>query len=139
MNEQSPHEPSRRRVLRATAGAAGTGLALGALGAPPAGAATPATPATPAADPAAVGRRRLGATMAGVPFERRSTVRVGIVGYGNRGAGMIGHFLSLPGVRVNAVCDPVRDKAERAAAAVTAAGQPAPAVYANGEHDYENL
>ncbi|MFB7394132.1 MULTISPECIES: Gfo/Idh/MocA family protein [unclassified Streptomyces] len=141
MNEQSPHEPSRREVLRTTtAAAAGTGLGIGALGAPAAAAATPAGPAaSAAASPAAAGRKRLGPTMAGVPFERRSTVRVGIVGYGNRGAGMIGHFLSLPGVRVNAVCDPVRDKAERAAAAVVAAGQPAPAVYANGENDYENL
>ncbi|MFF5920097.1 Gfo/Idh/MocA family protein [Streptomyces flavochromogenes] len=140
MNEQPPHDPSRRGVLRTTAAAAGAGLGINALGVPSAGAAAgAAAPAAASPVVTAAAPRRLGATMAGVPFTGRSTVRVGIVGYGNRGAGMIGHFLSLPGVRVNAVCDPVRDKVERAAAAVVAAGQPAPAVYANGENDYENL
>ncbi|MFF1509609.1 Gfo/Idh/MocA family protein [Streptomyces sp. NPDC058326] len=136
MNEQTPHTPSRRQVL-GTAAAAGAGLGVGAaLGTPSAQAAGPAA-ATPAGTAAAPKRR--GATMAGVPFERRSTVRVGIIGFGNRGAAMIGHFLSLPGVRVTAVCDPVRDKAERAAAKTVAAGQPAPALYTNGENDYEKL
>ncbi len=77
--------------------------------------------------------------MTDVPFERRSTVRVGIVGLGNRGDSMIDLFLAVPGVRVVAVCDPVREKTVKAAAKVTAAGQPAPAVYAKGEDDYVNL
>ncbi|MFD3726182.1 Gfo/Idh/MocA family protein [Streptomyces sp. NPDC058671] len=139
MNEQTPHAPSRRQALGAAA-AVGAGLGAGALGGPSAGtaeAAVPAPASAPAGTVAAPSRR--GATMAGVPFERRSTVRVGIVGFGNRGGSMIGHFLSLPGVRVTAVCDPVRDKAARASAKVTAAGQPAPALYTNGENDYEKL
>ncbi|MFE9742329.1 Gfo/Idh/MocA family protein [Streptomyces sp. NPDC006477] len=138
MNEQSPYAPSRRQALGAAA-AVGAGLGAGVLGAPSARAAEAAVPApaSPAGAASVPGRR--GATMAGVPFERRSTVRVGIVGYGNRGGSVIGHFLSLPGVRVTAVCDPVRDKAERAAAKVTAAGQPAPALYTNGENDFEKL
>ncbi|MER6098999.1 Gfo/Idh/MocA family oxidoreductase [Streptomyces sp. NPDC001728] len=140
MNEQSPHVPSRRKVLRSTA-AAGTGLGIGALGgidAQTAAAAAPAAPPETAAGSATVPSRR-GATMAGVPFEGRSTVRVGLIGLGNRGNGMIGLYLALPWVRVVAVCDPVREKAERAAAKVVAAGQPAPAVYTHGEEDYENL
>ncbi|MER8232438.1 Gfo/Idh/MocA family oxidoreductase [Streptomyces sp. NPDC094049] len=141
MSEQTPHVPSRRNVLRGTA-AAGAGLGIGALGAPAAHATTagsvPAAPPDDTAGTAAVPERR-GATMAGVPFERRSAVRIGIVGYGNRGSSMIGHFLSLPWVQVTAVCDPVRDKAEQAVKAVTASGRPAPAVYANGEKDYERL
>ncbi|WP_309051991.1 Gfo/Idh/MocA family oxidoreductase [Streptomyces sp.] len=138
MNEQTPRDPSRRTVLRTTAGAAGAGLGFGALGGHPAHAAPgPAAAASPAGTAAAPKRRA--ATMAGVPFERRSTVRVGIIGLGNRGNSMIGHFLALPGVRVVALCDPVREKAERAAAKVTAAGQPAPALYTKGEEDYENL
>ncbi|MFF9343931.1 MULTISPECIES: Gfo/Idh/MocA family protein [unclassified Streptomyces] len=134
MNEQSPHDPSRRSVLRTTAGAAGAGLGLGALAGGTAHAAEPA-----AAPAGATAPRRQGATMAGVAFERRSTVRVGIIGLGNRGGSMIDNFLVLPGVRVVAVCDPVRAKTERAAAKVVAAGQPAPAVYTNGENDYEKL
>ncbi|MFE5509759.1 Gfo/Idh/MocA family protein [Streptomyces sp. NPDC056529] len=133
MNEQSPPAPSRREVLRTTAGAAGAGLGLAAVGTGAAHA-TPGPGLAPAAAPA-----RRDATMAGVPFEARSTVRVGIVGFGNRGAAMIGHFLAHSWVRVVAVCDPVRAKAERAAAQVVAAGRPAPALYANGEEDYENL
>ncbi|CAM5514687.1 glycosyl hydrolase family 109 protein [Streptomyces narbonensis] len=144
MNEQVPPSPSRRKVLRTTAGAAGAGLGIAAAGAPAAQAATEsaATATTAAAKTetaAEAAPRRRGQTMAGVPFEGRSTVRVGIVGLGNRGNGMIGLFLALPWVRVVAVCDPVREKAERAAAKVVAAGQPAPAVYTKGEDDYENL
>ncbi|MFF8380107.1 Gfo/Idh/MocA family protein [Streptomyces sp. NPDC015661] len=141
MNEQTPRTPSRRKVLRTTAGAAGAGLGIAAAGgaAQPALAATGSTPSAAAEAVTAAVPKRRGATMAGVPFEGRSTVRIGIVGLGNRGASMIGNFLSLPWVRVVAVCDPVREKAERAAATVVAAGQPAPALYSHGADDYENL
>ncbi|MCX5389261.1 Gfo/Idh/MocA family protein [Streptomyces sp. NBC_00094] len=144
MNEQAPHTPSRRKVLKTTAGAAGAGLGI-AAGAQPAHATTEsvhaaAVESAPTTTPeTAAAPRRRGATMAGVPFDGRSTVRVGIVGLGNRGNAMIGLFLALPWVRVVAVCDPVREKTERAAAKVVAAGQPAPAVYTNGEDDHENL
>ncbi|GGY27770.1 Gfo/Idh/MocA family protein [Streptomyces tanashiensis] len=141
MNEQTPRTPSRRKVLRTTAGAAGAGLGIAAAGGAGqiAQAATGSAPAvSPEAATAAV-RKRRGATMAGVPFEGRSTVRVALVGLGNRGGSMISNYLALPWVRVVAVCDPVREKAEKAAAAVVAAGQPAPALYTHGEDDYENL
>ncbi|WP_433859159.1 Gfo/Idh/MocA family protein [Streptomyces kronopolitis] len=124
--------PSRRSVLW-TAGAAGAGLGLGGLSSTQAAAAAPAA-AGSAASPTATGK-----TMIGVPFERRGTVRVGIIGLGNRGGSMIDLFLAVPGVRVVALCDPVTEKTAKAAAKVTAAGQPAPAVYTHGEHDYENL
>ncbi|MBD0708170.1 MULTISPECIES: Gfo/Idh/MocA family protein [unclassified Streptomyces] len=138
MNEQTPHVPSRRKVLRSTAAAAGTGLGLGALGT--VNAHDSAAASLPGAAPEApASPQRRGATMVGVPFERRSTVRVGLVGLGNRGYGVIGLYLALPWVQVVAVCDPVRAKAERAVAKVVASGRPAPAVYANGEEDYENL
>ncbi|MFE5856011.1 Gfo/Idh/MocA family protein [Streptomyces sp. NPDC056500] len=129
--------PCRRSVLRTSAGVAGAGLAFGALGAGTATAAAndgAGAAGTPEKTPA-----RAGHTMVGVPFERRSTVRVGIIGLGNRGSSMIDLFLALPGVQVRALCDPVRAKTERAAAKVLAAGQPAPAVYSHGEEDYENL
>ncbi|WP_405709777.1 MULTISPECIES: Gfo/Idh/MocA family protein [unclassified Streptomyces] len=128
---------SRRSVLWTTAGVAGAGLGLGALGSSSAVAA-PGRGTEAAADPEAAPKRQ-GRTMVGVPFDRRSTVRVGIVGLGNRGGSMIDLFLAVTGVQVVAVCDPVKAKAQQAAAKVTAAGQPAPAVYTNGEDDYENL
>ncbi|WP_030686107.1 Gfo/Idh/MocA family protein [Streptomyces globisporus] len=137
MDDQTPRPPSRRTVLRTTAGAAGAGLGIATVGGQTARA---ATGSAPAARPEAAGvPRRRGATMAGVPFERRSTVRIALVGLGNRGSSMIDNYLALSWVRVVAVCDPVREKAERAAAAVVAAGQPAPALYTHGEDDYENL
>ncbi|MFB6435162.1 Gfo/Idh/MocA family protein [Streptomyces sp. NPDC056411] len=136
--------PSRRSVLW-TAGAAGAGLSLGGLTAHQAAAAgtgtgtgtgTGAADSAPAAASAPEAR---GKTMIGVPFESRSTVRVGIVGLGNRGGTMIDLFLAVPGVRVVALCDPVKEKTAKAAKKVTTAGQPAPAVYTNGEQDFENL
>ncbi|MEU6881052.1 Gfo/Idh/MocA family oxidoreductase [Streptomyces sp. NPDC046712] len=143
MNDNAPQPPSRRSVLRTTAGVAGAGIGLGALGAGPAEAAQTAVSgeavAAAAATETAGTRPRRGATMAGVPFEGRSTVRVGIVGLGNRGGSMIDLFLALPWVRVVALCDPVKEQTERAAAKVVAAGQPSPAVYTHGEDDYENL
>lgn len=77
--------------------------------------------------------------MVGVPFEGRDTLRIGIIGLGNRGGGMIDLFLALEGVRVVALCDPVREKAERAAKKVTDAGQGAPSLYTKGDHDFEKL
>ncbi|MFB7513691.1 Gfo/Idh/MocA family protein [Streptomyces sp. NPDC056144] len=134
MNDQVPRTPSRRTVLRTTAGAAGAGLGITA---PETAAARPATVSAPAETGSTPPRR--GATMAGVPFEGRSTVRVAVIGLGNRGGAMLGLYLALPWVKVVAVCDPVKEKAQRAAAKVVAAGQPAPAVYTHGDDDYENL
>ncbi|MCQ8774623.1 Gfo/Idh/MocA family protein [Streptomyces telluris] len=124
--QQTP-DVSRRLILKsAGAASAGAGLGLGAAAA----AASPAAAAVP---------RRQGATMIGVPFERRGTVRVGIVGLGNRGSAMTELFLAVPGVRVVALCDTVRAKAEKVAAKVRSAGQPAPALYTKGEDDFRQL
>ncbi|GAA0445264.1 Gfo/Idh/MocA family oxidoreductase [Streptomyces sp. NPDC046215] len=137
MHEPAPHDRvensgiSRRFVLK-SAGAAGAGAGMG-LG----GSAVAAGAATPSAPAAGSGRRA--ATMIGVPFERRGTARIAVIGLGNRGAAMTDLFLALPGVRISALCDPVRAKAEKVAAAVTAAGRPAPALYTSGEDDYEKL
>lgn len=78
-------------------------------------------------------------SMVDVPFEPHDTVRVGIIGLGNRGYGMLGNFLDIPGVQVTALCDIVPAKVERAAKRVTDAGQPRPALYSAGESDWENL
>ncbi|MBT2386767.1 Gfo/Idh/MocA family protein [Streptomyces sp. ISL-11] len=145
MHESAPQNPSedpevsRRSVLR-SAGAAGAGtvIGIGGLAGPAAASAAPATPAAQES-PAPAWPARQGRTMIGVPFERRGTVRIGIIGLGNRGDSMIDLFLAVPGVQVNALCDVVRAKAEKAAAKVTAAGRPAPALYTKGEDDYEQL
>jgi predicted dehydrogenase len=78
-------------------------------------------------------------SMIGVPFERHDIVRVAIVGTGLRGSSVLGEFLSLDNVRVTALCDIVPEKAQRNAKRVTDKGQPAPALYTAGEHDFERL
>ncbi len=79
------------------------------------------------------------ATMMGVPFARHDTVRIAIVGTGLRGRSVLGEFLAVQGVRITALCDIDPAKARQAAAMVTRAGQPEPALYTNGERDFERL
>lgn len=124
MNDQGlPSGVSRRDLLRAAAGAT-AGLAF----ARPAG-------AQAAAGPPAVS----GASMIGVPFERREVVRVGLVGCGGRGQSLLADLLGIPQVEVRAVCDVLAGKVAAAQALVVKAGHPRPAGFAQGDHDYENL
>ena len=115
-----------RRDLIKSAGAAGAAMML----------ARPAMRrfAAPAEPPVGAA-----SSMMGVPFERHETVRIAIVGTGLRGSSMLNEFLSVDGVQITALCDIVPAKAQRAAAKVVAAGQPAPALYTAGDHDFENL
>ena len=113
--EQPETSVSRRDLLRgAVAGAALMGQAVGA----------------PQASHASV---------IGMPFEARENVRMGLIGCGARGSDMLQEYLGVEGLTVTAVCDVVKDAALKAQAAVERAGHKPPAVYANGEHDFENL
>jgi len=78
-------------------------------------------------------------TMRGVPFEPRDTVRIGIVGTGLRGRSVLRELLAVEGARVVALADVVPDKAARAAKMITDLGQPAPAIYTEGDHGFEKL
>jgi len=124
MSSESFDRLLTRRDLIKGAGLAGAAMVL---------------PAAAEAGGASADRPAASASMMGVPFERHDTVRIAIVGTGLRGSSMLNEFLSVDGVRITAVCDIVAAKAQRAAAKVAAAGQPAPAVYAAGDHDFENL
>ena len=79
------------------------------------------------------------ASVAGLPFEARANVRMGLIGCGERGSDMLKEYLGVDGLTVTAVCDVVKDAALHAQAAVERAGQHPPAVYAKGERDFENL
>jgi hypothetical protein len=78
-------------------------------------------------------------SVVGMAFEARETVRLGVIGCGGRGTGVLRDYLAVEGVQVTAVCDPVKEHALRAQANVERAGQKPPAVYANGDRDFENL
>lgn len=121
-HDESPEAFSRRDLLKA-AGAAPIAFALGATASP-----APETGPAASAD-----------SMLGVPFARHASVRLAIVGTGLRGTSVLREFLAVDGVQVTALCDIVPEKAQRAAALVTAAGQPAPALFTAGERDFERL
>jgi hypothetical protein len=83
--------------------------------------------------------QRRGKSMIGVPFEGVENPRFGVIGLGNRGGGMLPLLLQVPGAKVSALCDIRPEFAQAAATMVTAAGQPEPAIYTDGDEDFENL
>ncbi|HET8771039.1 MAG TPA: Gfo/Idh/MocA family oxidoreductase [Gemmatimonadaceae bacterium] len=126
-----------RRDLLKQALAAGAGLATsGVLHPVPALAESMDAIRTSGDAPARPGQA---ATMRAVPFDRHETVRIGIVGTGLRGRSMLSELLAIDHVRIVALADIVPEKAARAVKMCTDAGQPAPALYTNGDHDFERL
>lgn len=79
------------------------------------------------------------ASMVGVRFEPRDTVRLGVVGVGGRGNGLIGMFGLIPQVRFTALCDVIPEKALAAQAALERSGKPKPAVYHGSDRAFEQL
>lgn len=77
--------------------------------------------------------------MIGVPFDPHSTIRLGIIGVGARGQGLLRDLLAIDDVLVVAVCDIDPKACERAVKQVVDAGQPEPTVYKAGETDFQNL
>src|SRR5580704_9337078 len=137
---------SRRQLLRTGVGLAGAGLVGAGIGASRLAGAELAGAGSSANESDAVGVEERGGaaaangqTMVGVKFEARDTVRLGVIGVGSRGTGMLGNFLAIPHVQVNAICDSVKEHATHAQEMVEKSGGKKPEIYANGEHDYENL
>ena len=127
---------TRRELLSRLAGVAGAAVVGGALvGAPARLLAATDEWRVDLTPPPAPDQKR----MLGVPFERHETVRIAIVGTGLRGRSVLGELLAIEGVRITAVADIVPEAAARAAAMVTAKGQPAPVLFTKGERDFENL
>ncbi|HUX44136.1 MAG TPA: Gfo/Idh/MocA family oxidoreductase [Terracidiphilus sp.] len=77
------------------------------------------------------------ATMIGVPFTPVEP-KIGIIGTGGRGTSLLKDLLAAD-VKVHAICDVVREKAEHAQSLVVKAGQKAPELYTNGDHAFESL
>src|ERR1039457_1620108 len=75
----------------------------------------------------------------GMPFEPRENVRMGLIGCGGGGAGVVGGKPRGGGFTGGGRWGVVKDAAVSAQATVERAGQHPPAVYANGERDFENL
>ena len=82
-----------------------------------------------------------GQTMIGVPYERKETVRMGFIGVGGRGTGLLSNFSAVDGVEVRALCDVKQAAVERAAKVLEKRGQTTkPEFYTSGgEHAFEKL
>jgi len=132
MSEEQENNPklSRRDMLK-TAALAGAGLGLTGLGWGKEDA---------AAGPEEITGARSGSgSMIGEKFQGYESVRVGIIGVGGRGSSLLRDLLAVDHVQVNAVCDIVPEKVQRAQKAVVEAGQKEPRGYSRGDHDFENL
>ncbi|MEU9337694.1 Gfo/Idh/MocA family oxidoreductase [Streptomyces sp. NPDC048290] len=123
------HHPSVSRRLLLGGAVAGGAFATGVGGAAHAAAPTGHTP----------GRRPGQKSMIGVPFEVHRTVRVAVIGLGNRGSGMVLGWAAVPGCTVTAVCDIRADRATRAADRLVAKGEPRPAEYGGSADAYARM
>ena len=114
----------RRDVLKAGT-ALGAGLALGGLDLPGFGGLFSGL----------VSKARAAAAS----YAPADPVRIGIVGVGGRGTGLLRVLMDLKGNAVKAVCDLVPERAENAQEIVQEAGHPKPASYTRSERDFERL
>jgi predicted dehydrogenase len=66
-------------------------------------------------------------------------VRIGMVGVGNRGTGLVKILLDVPGVEIHAICDINEEHLEKAQAIVEKSGRKRPEGYSSGPEDYRRL
>lgn len=78
-------------------------------------------------------------TMIGVPFEKKETVRMGIIGCGLRAKSMISDFLGVDGLDIVALCDNVPSNAAECAELLAGAGRKRPDLYTDGDRAFEGL
>ena len=80
-----------------------------------------------------------GKTVMGLTAPPLEEVRVGFIGVGKRGPGAVKRLSHIQKTRIVAICDVYRDRAEKSAADVVAAGHDQPALYAGSEDAYKEL
>lgn len=78
-------------------------------------------------------------SMVGFKVAPMEKVRIGFVGVGGRGTGLLRDFMRCEGVEIKAVCDVIPDRAARAQDILVKAGHEKPEAYTSGDHDFENL
>ena len=70
-----------------------------------------------------------GSPMHGYAAPKIPRIRLGVVGMGSRGCGVVGRMCNLPGVVVTAICDNVKDKIDKAQKMLAGKGKPAAKEY----------
>ena len=118
-------DPDRRRFLKSTL-AIGAAAGLNTMASPEPGGRSRPSPAG--------GHSVM--DLASPPLE---TVRVGLIGVGERGVGFVHHFCNVEGARVTAICDTDRQALDRATAIVCRSGDAAPAPFTGDNHAYRRL
>ena len=78
-------------------------------------------------------------TMIGVPFDQVDTVRIGLIGLGQRGMAMLSGWASVPGSQVVAVCDIRADRATRAADRLVDLGRDRPEEFGGDEGSFQEM
>ena len=74
-----------------------------------------------------------GAPMHGFAAPAIPHIRLGVVGIGSLGCGIVGRACNLPGITVTAICDNVPEKIERAKGILAKRNKPAPKEYLGDE------
>ena len=87
----------------------------------------------------ALAMSRASAALAQAGDANGKKVRVGFIGVGDRGTGLLRVLVQLPGVEVPAVCDIVSERTKRAQDIVQKALGNRPESYENGPTDYRKL
>ncbi|MEO8221245.1 MAG: Gfo/Idh/MocA family oxidoreductase [Specibacter sp.] len=77
--------------------------------------------------------------MIGVLFERHQTVRIGVIGIGNRGNSLSIGWAAVPGATVVAVCDIRKSRATNIASSFVSKGRPRPAEYGGTADSYKQM
>jgi predicted dehydrogenase len=80
----------------------------------------------------------LGAAPAGEPGAGKP-VRIGVIGVGGRGQGLLSTLMGVDNVEVKALCDINPNALAAASAIVTNAGRPKPAEYSDGDEAYKQM
>ena len=82
-----------------------------------------------------------GKSVADMPFETKETIRMGVIGTGERGNSLVDNFSEVPGVRITALCDTVKDKVLKTQAKLDRAGKASQpiALFHSDDHAFEGL
>ncbi|HUS01381.1 MAG TPA: Gfo/Idh/MocA family oxidoreductase, partial [Chitinophagaceae bacterium] len=70
---------------------------------------------------------------------KTNKVRIGMIGVGFRSHEHMGNFLQRDDVEITAIADPQQRSITDALKVFKRYNRPEPAIYQNGNHDYENL
>ena len=114
----------RRKFLRGTAALT---VAASAAGCGPVGSST------------VPGRAKGQETVMGLAVPPMDTVRVALIGVGQRGSGHTQHMCNLEGVEIKAICDTYPESLDAALKIVTKSGQPLPTAYGANDYSYRDM